>query len=115
MFCCLVGLYPGQMDGFCFICKKSMVNLETSKKKDSTVFCNTAKISKTMQHLIICERRLKVVQNWQFRSTTNAERITVRRLSQTKQATQKSSRGKVILVKFALINSAQTLKIGNSH
>ena len=62
---------------FVLSARSLMVNLETSKKKDCTVFCNTAKISKTMQHLIICERRLKVVRNRQFRSTTNAERITL--------------------------------------
>ena len=55
--------------------RNPMANLETSKKKDSAVFCNTEKISKTMQHLIICERRSKMVHNPRFRSTTNAERI----------------------------------------
>ena len=102
------------MDGLCAICKKPDGQLGNVKEKG---FYSRLQYSKDKQdHATLNYLQKKIKSGSKSTIQKHKKNYTnKRRLSQTKQVTRKSSRGKVILVKFALINSAQTLKIGNSH
>ena len=105
------------MDGFCVICKKPDGQLGNVKEKG---FYSLLQYSKDKQDHATLNYLLKKIKSGskstiQTHSECRKNNTNKRCLSQPKQVTRKSSRGKVILVKFALINSAQTLKIGNSH
>ena len=105
------------MDGFCAICKKTDGQLGNIKEKG---FYSLLQYSKDKQdHATLNYLRKKIKSGWkstiQIHNECRKNYTNKRRLSQTKHATRKSSRGKVFSVKFALTNSAQTLKISNSH
>ena len=105
------------MNAFCVICNRPDGQLGNVKEKG---FYSLLQYSKDKQdHATLNYLRNKIKSGLkltiQIHNECRKNYTSKRRLSQTKQAMRKSSRGKVILVKFALINSVQTLKIGNSH
>ena len=113
----MVGLYPGRMGGFCVICRKPDGQLGNIKEKGLYSLLQYSKDKQDHATLNYLRKKIKSgsKSTIQIHNECRKNYTNKRRLSQTKQATRKSSRGKVILVKFALINSSQTLKIGNLH
>ena len=114
---CLVGLYPGRMDGFCVLCKKPDGQLGNVKDKGLYSLLQYSKDKQDHATLNYLRKKIKSGSKLttQIHNECRKNYTNKRRLSQTKQVTRIWNRGKVVLVKLALINSAQTLKIGHSH